>query len=274
MSVTYQAVLPVPMRTVDFVVDRLQQRWRRVGARPGGRKLSAVEQVVMALRWFVDGTRIEQLAVDNAIGLTTAYDRLHEVIDTLAEYAPSLVNVLIAAKLAGYEYVMIDGTLIRTDRVREPGPTPGVDLWWSGKHHAHGANIQVVTAPDGFPVWTSPQRPGREHDTTALRAHADDLVALQEWVADDREVLADLGYEGERDTMTVAVKKPKGGELTDEQKTANKAHNRKRAVGERGNALLKTAYKALRRVSLCPRRVGAITAAALILLQVTYQRTI
>jgi len=24
--------------------------------------------------------------------------------------------------------------LIETDRCRVPGPTPGVDLWWSGKH--------------------------------------------------------------------------------------------------------------------------------------------
>jgi hypothetical protein len=52
--------------------------------------------------------------------------------------------------------------------------------------------------------------------------------------------LGDLGYEGEADTVTVAVKKPQGGELTDDQKTCNKAHNGKRAVGERGNSLLKT----------------------------------
>ena len=61
-----------------------------------------------------------------------------------------------------------------------PGPTartdrPGrrVDLWWSGKHACHGGNIQVIAAPDGWPLWTSPVRPGREHDTTALRAHAE-----------------------------------------------------------------------------------------------------
>ena len=64
-----------------------------------------------------------------------------------------------------------DGTLIRTDRSRAVGPTAGVDLWWSGKHHAHGANIQVLTAPDGWPLWTSPVRPGREHDTTCARTH-------------------------------------------------------------------------------------------------------
>lgn len=46
--------------------------------------------------------------------------------------------------------------LIETDRCRTPGSTPGVDLWWSGKHDNHGGNVQVVTVPDGWPIWASP----------------------------------------------------------------------------------------------------------------------
>lgn len=42
--------------------------------------------------------------------------------------------------------------------------------------------------------------------------------------------LGDLGYEGESDTITLAFKKPKGGELTDDQKAHNKSLNGKRAV--------------------------------------------
>ena len=90
------------------------------------------------------------------------------------------------------------------------------------------------------------------------------LPALAIWTAEERPVLADLGYEGEADTITVALKKPKGGQLTDEQKIHNKAHNGERAVGERGHSLLKTTFKALRDVSLCPWRIGAIVAAALV----------
>ena len=44
-------------------------------------------------------------------------------------------------------------------------------------------------------------------------------------------------------------------------------------LAERGNSLLKTTFKALRRVGLCPWRIGAITAAALILLHTEYDRT-
>ncbi|MEU5847926.1 transposase family protein [Saccharopolyspora shandongensis] len=45
-----------------------------------------------------------------------------------------------------------------------------MDLWWSGEHRHHGANIQVVSAPDGWPLWTSDARPGREHDMSGARA--------------------------------------------------------------------------------------------------------
>jgi len=148
-----------------------------------------------------------------------------------------------------------------------------VDLWWSGKHDNHGGNIQVITAPDGWPLWTSDVRPGREHDTTALRTHTEILPVLRTWTDEDLPVLGDLGYQGEADTITVAFKKPQGGQLTDEQKAHNKTHNGKRAVGERGNSLLKTTFKALRNVSLCPWKIGEIVAAALTLLHVEHHRT-
>ena len=49
----------------------------------------------------------------------------------------------------------MDGTLVRTDRSKTAGPTKvngqTVDLWWSGKHHHHGGNVQVVTAPGAAP---------------------------------------------------------------------------------------------------------------------------
>jgi hypothetical protein len=74
-------------------------------------------------------------------------------------------------------------------------------------------------------------------------------------------------------TITVAFKKPKGGELTEEQKTYNKAHNGKRAIGERENSLLKTTFKALRNISLCPWKICIIVAAALVILHIEHDRT-
>lgn len=42
---------------------------------------------------------------------------------------------------------------------------------------------------------------------------------------------------------------------------------------ERGNSLLKTTFKALRRVSVCPRKIGSIVAAALVILHIEHGRT-
>jgi len=209
MSVTYTAVLPVRERTVVVLTCLLDVERTRRGTRAGRRALTTLEQAVLVLRWFLDGTRMAQLAVDNGISESTAYSYLHEGIDAPASRAPRLESVLLAAKMAGHTHVSIDGTLIETDRCRTPGPTKGVDLWWSGKHANHGGNIHVVTAPDGWPLWASEVRPGREHDTTALREHLEILSALVTWIAENRPALGDLGYEGEADTITVAFKKPR-----------------------------------------------------------------
>ena len=149
----------------------------------------------------------------------------------------------------------------------------GVDLWWSGKHHHHGGNVQVVTAPDGWPLWTSPVRPGREHDTTCARTHPGLLDVLTDWSDAEHVVLADLGYEGENTRLICPIKNTRGVKLTVEQRTINALHSATRALAERGNSLLKTTFKGLRRVTLCPWRIGAITAAALVLLHHKHDRT-
>jgi hypothetical protein len=271
-SVTYTAVLDVRRETVIFLSSLLHAHRRAIGTRCGTRALGCFAQAVLVLRWFLDGTRLAQLATDNAIGRSTTYRYLHEGIEILAERKPSLHAALLAAKLAGHTHINVDGTLLATDRCHLPGPTPGVDLWWSGKHHHHGGNVQVVSSPDGWPLWTSDVRPGREHDTTCLHQHAEMLPALREWTGDDLPALADLGYEGE-DVFVLPIKKPAGGRLTDSQRQQNWLHAYARARAEQANSLLKTTFKALRRVSLSPSVIGKIVAAALVLLHVDHDRT-
>ena len=133
MSVTYTATLTVREETVLFVSRLLHAERVRRGTRTGTRALSCFKQAVLVIRWFLDGTRVAQLAGDNAIGKSTAYTYLHEGIGVLAAHAPGLEVALFAAKMAGYAHVNIDGTVIEIDRCRTPGPTPGVDLWWSAK---------------------------------------------------------------------------------------------------------------------------------------------
>ncbi|WP_374203730.1 transposase family protein [Pseudonocardia sp. ICBG601] len=66
---------------------------------------------------------------------------------------------------------------------------------------------------------------------------------------------------------------PGSARLCPDQPTVNMLHSATRAIAERGNALLKNTFRALRHLSLCPQRIGAITAAALVLLHTEHNRT-
>ncbi|MFE8986856.1 transposase family protein [Streptomyces collinus] len=250
----------------------MREHRERLGTRKGTRSLGVFKQGVLVLRWFVDGTRLAQLARDNGVSVPTAYRYLHEGLTVLADHAPDLSTALERAVAAGHTHLNLDGTVLRTDRVAAPGPN-GADLWWAGKHQHHGGNVQVISAPDGWPIWVSPVRPGREHDTTCARTHG--LVDALNRLASalDIPTLTDLGHENAGDGFRHPVKKPKGGELDDAQQTFNSVIRGVHAVAERANARLKVTFKALRRVSLDPSGITRIARAALVLLQLEHGRT-
>ncbi|MGW9027711.1 HARBI1 family protein [Streptomyces sp. NPDC055722] len=266
-------MLDVRRSTAEHLARLLRDRRAAIGTRRGRRALGCFRQAVLILRWFLDGTRLAQLARDNGLSSSTAYRYLHEGLAVLAAGAPDLHTALERAKAAGLTHLNLDGTVVRTDRVAAPGPN-GADLWWSGKHRHHGGNVQVISTPDGWPIWVSPVRPGREHDTTCARAHG--LIDALNRVAAELGVptLVDLGYENAGDGLRHPIKKPAGGELTAAEQTYNKVIRGIHGVCERANSLLKTTFKALRRVSLDPSRITQIAAAALVLLQLEYDRTI
>jgi hypothetical protein len=101
MSVSYTATLPVRDQTVLYVSSLLHAERVRRGTRTGSRVLTPFTQAVLVLRWFLDGTRTRQLAVDNAISKSTVYAYLDEGFTVLAAQAPALESALLAAKWPG-----------------------------------------------------------------------------------------------------------------------------------------------------------------------------
>src|SRR5215217_4024411 len=259
--ITYSATLDVPEATAVLLTDLLIAERRR-GTGIGARAATAREQAMLVLRWFRQDTGMPILARDAGVSQATGYRYLHEGIDVLASRAPDLRSALEQGKAAGWSHVVLDGTLIRTDRCRVQNPGSGHDLWYSGKHRAHGGNVQVVCDPDGFPVAVSDVQPGSMHDLAAARATGF-LGALHAAAALlGLPALADKGYDG----AGIGIHTPaKGAHLAPSTATRNRLLTRLRAEGERGIALLKTRWKALRHVRLCPQRIGAIAAAALVL---------
>jgi hypothetical protein len=269
LSVAYTAFLPVDSAAADWLARKIAAHRRRIGTRKGTRRLTPWAQSVFVLRFLIDGTRVSQLATDNALAKTTAYANLWEGLDLLAAAAPDLQTAIDAARSAGDGHIGLDGTVIPTTRAQVEGPTKGVDLLWSGKHHRHGVNLQVISAPDGYPLWVSEARPGREHDANAAgKTGVEAEIALLNIGLDESEwllILADLGYEKFRAFPAVVIghKKPQGGTLTEEQKDWNRLIGAKRALAEKANADLKVRYRCLQKVSLNPWRIGTIARACL-----------
>ncbi|TMM27976.1 MAG: transposase family protein, partial [Actinobacteria bacterium] len=79
---------------------------------------------------------------------------------------------------------------------RDEMPSKGevIDVWYSGKRHDFGGNIQAVMRPDGLPIWVGPVEPGPVHDLTCAQDHA--LGALYAAAAQGLPTLADPGYHG------------------------------------------------------------------------------
>lgn len=258
---SYRATLPIPTEIVARVSAWLHHHRRRHDVRRYQRAATCWTQAVMFLRWLIEATPVHRLAADHGLSQATAYRYLHEAIDVVADRQPDLGDVIADQLHADAPFVCLDGTLIRTDRCRTPstsgnGAMKGHDLWYSGKHHAHGGNVQVLTDSTGFPIWTSPVEPGSVHDITAARTHA--LPALYAAAAKGLPTLADKGYNG----AGIGIKIPfKGDNLDPDNRTYNRLQRALRAPAERANALIKD-YRALRHVTLSPHRIGAITAAA------------
>ena len=216
--ITYSATLDVPVETATLVTDLLIAERRRRGTGVGSRAASARTQAILVLRWFREDPGMPTLARDAGVSTATGYRYLHEGIDVLAAQAPDLREVLEAGQAAGWTHVVLDGTLIRTDRCRTKNPDTGHDLWFSGKHKAHGGNVQIVCDPDGHPVAVSDVEPGSTHDLTAARATGF-LGALHAAAALlGLPALADKGYDGAGAGVLTSTK---GGNLHPDNLTRN-----------------------------------------------------
>jgi len=192
--IAYRATIDVPRELVQFTARLLAAERARRGTPRGSRALTCFWQAVLGLRWFRDRVSLDALARDHGISRATAYRYLDEVIAVLADQAPDLHQALERARQEGFSHVILDGTVIPADRCREKTLSvrgEAIDLWYSGKAHVHGGNIQAVIAPDGFPLWVSEVEPGSVHDISAARIHV--LPALYRAAAAGLLTLADPG---------------------------------------------------------------------------------
>jgi len=105
--------------------------------------------------------------------------------------------------------------------------------------------------------------PAGLHPRHHLRPGVRAFPALYPAAAAGLPTLADKGYTGAGIGIHVPLK---GADPGVDNRARNLLITALRAPAERANALLKSSFKALRRITLCPWRIGHITAAALVIL--------
>ncbi len=156
----------------------------------------------------------------------------------------------------GAAFVIPDGKVVACDRCRTKTRSvkgESIDLRYSGKAHHHGANVQAVSLPGGFPIWISDAEPGSVPDITAARVSA--FPALYRAASLGMPTLADPGYEGAGVGIKTPVKNPTNGrELDLDTRTANALLRSLRALGERAFALLTQRWRTLQHITATPAK--------------------
>jgi len=264
---SYRVTLDVPFPLVLFVSKLLLQHRREIGTRKNTRALSCWQQAIFVLAWFRDRPDIRRLGQGSGISQATAYRYKDEAIEVLAAEAPTLREALDRAVEQGFPYLILDGTLISSDRCADKKTSKKgkqIDKWYSGKAHEPAGNVQALTAPGGVPLWVSGVLPGSTHDLTAARELV--LPAARPYLG-KLPFLADSGYEGAGAGVHVPVKKPRRGELDINTKTRNALLRSLRYQGERGFALMSQRWRALQHVMLSPTTIGDLAKAVLVLVQ-------
>ena len=270
--IAYRAMLDVPRELVQEVARLLRAERRDRGTRPGTRVLTCWDQALFGLVWFRNQGDVALVGAGFGVSRATAYRYRDEVVDVLAAQAPDLHDALTEVAEQGWSHVVVDGKVFRTDRTAETTTSvrgQDINTWYSGKHRAFGGNVQAIMRPDGMPIWVSDVIAGHHHDMTAARTLG--VLGALYWAASQLGLpaLADGGYEGAGHGVHTPIKQPGGGQvLAADNQAYNALHRATRCRGERGFALLTGRWRALRRITASPRRIGDYVKAGLVLLHI------
>src|SRR6266542_2177665 len=195
------------------------RRKRAVGA---GRKrrLPTPQEVLLTLTYLRHNTCHEVVGAMFGVSADTSENTFHEVVEVLKELCP-------AERFAAQKrwqrgeppWKPQDEDLLLIDSfetpVRRPSNQEAQRRVYSGKKKRHTVKTQVVTDPKGEILEI---QPGYRGPTADKRLYEESGVETRFPEAEKR---GDLGYQGAAG-VKVPHKKPKGGELTVEQKEENR----------------------------------------------------
>ncbi|MFI6297621.1 transposase family protein [Nonomuraea sp. NPDC050790] len=245
----YRAAVDLSRSTLNYVAGLIRRHRQAIGS--AWRLLNPGQQALLVLVYLRKGETFDELGAGFGVSTATAWRYVEETVMLLSARSPKLGQALRKATKHGLHYLVLDGTLIRTDRIKADRP------YFSGKHRVHGMNVQVIASPDGTILWTSGALPGKTHDLSAARIWG----ILRELERAGIIVLADKGYQGAGGPVITPYK---GMHKPVSQKQANRSHARLRGPGERASAQLKT-WRVLRKLRCSPSKAGHLCKAIAVL---------
>ena len=138
--ITYRVTLDVPLQLVIKVSNLLRKRRKELGTRNGTRALTCYQQAVFILAWFRDRPGLSRLGQGFGISQATAYRYKDEGVEVLRALTPTLHDTLEKVAEQGLPYLILDGTLIASDRCSDKKTSKkGTEIgkWYSGQAHCH-----------------------------------------------------------------------------------------------------------------------------------------
>jgi hypothetical protein len=243
-------VLPELERRRTARLERRADRKRQRVANDGRpRTVTPLDKVLMALLYLRHNVQHEVVGALLGCSADTAENAFHEVVPVLRDLCPA--EQWDAEKQwrrseptwtpAAVDKVIIDSFESPVRRPSRPGRQKRV---YSGKKRRHTLKTQLATDQDGEILTVEAGHRGPQADLQLYEA-----APLPEPIA-DKPRRGDKGYYSQQHPeLSTPPKKPRGGELTVEQRAENKAIARQRIVVEhairriKGFRLLRDDYR-------------------------------
>ena len=196
------------------------QRKRKVG---GGRKrlLQPYQEILLTLLYLRHNVAFAVVGMLFGVSADVAENTFHETVGLLRDVCPANrweAEKRWTKKEPSWKPDEIDQVIV--DSFETPVPRPSLEpkqrQLYSGKKKDHTLKTEIITNIEGDILAVDPGYRGPKSDK---KLHEQSAVAKQFPKA---EVKADLGYQG-LEHAELPQKKPKGGELTPEQKASNRA---------------------------------------------------
>jgi hypothetical protein len=216
-SRNFRRLLGVSVATFDQMSQQLQGPWNAAQRRKlkAGRpcEVGGLEDHLLVMLLYY-----RCYVTQEFIGFFYRVDRsaICRAIKRIEKHAKPLFGVRREPKLSKKEAeaLIIDCT---EQPIQRPKDNATQEAHYSGKKKRHTRKIEIIVTGKGRIVSLSDSHPGSSHDLT-IRRQGPPLPKQARGYADS----AYQGYDKDHPNLDIPYKKPKGGELTEEEKEYNR----------------------------------------------------